>query len=228
MKIVIENITFDFNIGCRLLKLKHESSPYEQLDDMWDDIVPMTFKEIAEMSNLEHRRIGILCLGLERIVKEVNPKLINSKTLEKTTTWIGADGKKVKHSFKDTYELYEVQGESFGNTKDNWRRMDNCYYVKFKDTSTDREYMIWVEPRSVFNTNKRENQWFSSDEIHKINAIQCIAWTIQTNVPKGNIKEIVRQGDCVFVKPKDSSVQLLSTPRHLTETEYKNLLKFES
>jgi len=228
MKIVIENTTFDFNTGCRLLKLRHENSPFEQLDDMWDSIVPLTFKEIAEMQNLEHRRIGILCLGIDRIVKEVKPILINSESIDKETQYINKEGKLVKEKFVDTYKLFKVKGESFGATKESWRKMEDCYFVKFKDTSTDREYMIWVEPRSVFDTNKKSGEWFSSDEINKLNAIQCIAWTIQTNVAKGNVKEVVRQGDCVFVKPKVSSVPLLSSPRHLTEMEYRRFLKAES
>lgn len=228
MKIVIENTTFDFNTGCRLLKLKHENSPFEDLDDMWNDIVPMTFKEIAELKNLEQRRVGIICLGLDRISKEVNPKLIDKKTLEKTTTWVGSDGKEVKHKFQDTYELYEVKGEKFGKSNQWGSNFADCYFVKFKDTSTDREYMIWIEPRSVFNANNKKGIWWSRDMVKELNAIQCIAWTIQTNVVEGNIKEIVRQGDCVFVKPKDSSVPLLNSSRHLTESEYKKFLKIES
>lgn len=227
MKIVIENTTFPFDLGCRILKLRHEQSPYEQLDDMWNSIVPLSFKEIAELENLEHRRIAILCLGLERLVKDINPKLLNRETIKKQTQYINKEGKLVKEQFDDTYEFYEVNGNSFGKT-DSWRRMDNAYFVQFKDTSTDRKYMIWVNPRSVYDTNKKESGWYSSDEIAKINAIQCIAWTIQTNVREGNIKEILRQGDCVFVKPIDSSVPLLSSPRHLTEKEYRKYLKAES
>ena len=57
MKIIIENTKFDFDLGCRLLKLKHQDCPYEQLEDMWDSIEPLTFKEIAQMEKLEQRRL---------------------------------------------------------------------------------------------------------------------------------------------------------------------------
>lgn len=229
MKIVIENIPFKFDVGCRLLKLKHESCPYEQLEDMWNDIIPMSFKEIAQLNNLEERRVGMLCLGLDRMVSEVNPILINSETIEKKTQYIDKNGKLVKENFSDTYELYEVKGEVFGKTQ--WGRdMEDCYFVKFKDTSTDRNYMIWVDLQSVARTNFAEGGYFYfSDEMKdKINAIQCIAWTMQTNVEKGNIKEILRQGDCIFVKPKDSSRPMLDSARHLTEKEYRKLLVAES
>jgi len=228
MKIVIENIPFKFDVGCRLLKLKNENCPYEQLEDMWNDIQPMSFKEIAQLENLEERRVGMICLGLDRMVSEVKPTLINSETIEKKTQYIDKNGKLVKENFSDTYELYKVKGEVFGKSK--WgANMEDCYFVKFKDTSTDRNYMIWVDLKSVARINfKEKNSYFHfSDEIReKINAIQCIAWTMQTNVAEGNIKEILRQGDCIFVKPIDSAT--MESPRHLTEKEYRKLLVAES
>ena len=83
MKIVIENVKFGYDEGCKLLKLKHETCPYPQLEEIWNDIVPLSFKEIAKFENLEQRRIGIVCLGLDRLVNEVNPILISKKTLRK-------------------------------------------------------------------------------------------------------------------------------------------------
>jgi hypothetical protein len=90
--------------------------------------------------------------------------------------------------------------------------------------------MIWVDLSSVARTNFAEKGYFyfSEEMKEKINAIQCIAWTIQTNVSMGNIKEILRQGDCVFVKPKDSNQPMLNEVRHLTEKEYRKLLVAES
>lgn len=226
MKIVVENIAFAYDTGCRLLKLKHTSSPFVQLDEIWDDIAPLTFREIAEMENLEQRRVGMLCLGLERLVSEINPKLLDKKTIKKETTYIDRNGKLVKEKFNDTYELYVVKGETFGTSQ--WgRTMNDSYFVKFKDTSTDRMYMIWVDAQSVYRTNNGKSYYYGSDQ-SKINAIQSIAWTIQTNVPEGNIKEIIRQGDCILVKPKDSGKALLDQPRHLTEKEYLTYLVAES
>ena len=232
MKIIIENTKFPYDLGCRLLKLKHQSSPFAALDEIWDDIVPLTFREIAEMENLEDRRVGMLCLGLERLVDEVSPTLIDSRTIEKKTNFIDKDGNLVREKFNDTYELYEVKGEKFGTDK--WKRtMNDCHFVKFKDTSTDRKYMIWVDARSVYITNigsdkDKRYAWWSNIKDQPINAIQSIAWTIQTNVEEGNIKEIIRQGDCILVKPKDSTKPLLDTPRHITEKEYLKLLVAES
>jgi hypothetical protein len=224
MKIVIENQKFDFEVGCGLLKLKHETPPFEEVKDIWDSIKPLSFVDIAKLKNLEERRIGILYLGLDRIVKEVNPTLISKRTLEKTTNFFDKDGNHITKTINDTYELFEVSGEVFSQGLDNWRRVQNSYYVKCKDTSTDREYLIWVDLRSVAETNGL-SRW--SVNVEEITPIQCIAWTIQTNVPKGNIEKIIRQGDCVLVKPKNPN-DLLSEARHLTEEEYIELLVAES
>lgn len=73
MKIIISNTEFDFNLGCKILKLKHDTCPYPQLEDFWNDIEPVSFKEIAEIRNLEQRRVAFLSYGLDRMVKEVKP-----------------------------------------------------------------------------------------------------------------------------------------------------------
>jgi len=87
MKIVIENTKFDFNVGCRLLKLKHEHSPYEQLNEIWNDIQPMSFGEIAQIENIEERRVAILCLGLERLSEQVKPKVLSKETIDGGEQW---------------------------------------------------------------------------------------------------------------------------------------------
>lgn len=225
MKIVIENTTFDFAEGIRLLKLKHETCPFPELKKDWSKTKPMTFGEIASLPNLEHRRVGILCLGIERLLKEVNPKLLDKQTLDKTTTFVDKKGKVTTKKFKDTYELFEVSADYFNKGTQSWQKMNDCHFVRCKDTSTDREYLIWVELRNVGITNGQDKYSVNKD---KVNAIQSIAWTIQTTVPQGNIEKIIRQGDCVMVKPKDASAELLAEPRHLTEEEYRTLLVAES
>ena len=224
MHIIINNQKFPYDMGCRLLKLKHKDSPMAELEDIWNDIVPLTFKEIAKLPNLEQRRVGILCLGLERLASEVQPKLLSKKTLKKSTTWVDVNGELVTTKFNDTYELYEVSGEYFNEGLQGWNKMANAYFIKLKDTSTDRNYFIWIEPQSVYRTNN-ENLW--EYDIKKINAIQCIAWTIQTNVPQGSVEKIIRQGDCVLIKP-NGKYKPLGSARHLTEKEYKELLVAES
>ena len=229
MTIILENIKFDFDNGCKLLKLKHKECPTNFADtyiaEIWNDIVPASFKEIAKYENLEQRRVGILCLGLDRLVSEVKPKLIDKQTLKKTTSWINSKGELETLKFEDTYKLFKVEGKYFneGISRD-WNKVDDCYYVQFKDTSTDREYMLWIDVKSVYRTNNVDTWDFSID---KINAIDCIAWTIQTDITEGNIEKIVRQGDCIIIKPIKAKKDKGNT-RHLTSIEYKKLLVAES
>jgi hypothetical protein len=225
MNIIVNNQKFPHEIGSRLLKLKNSECPFPELKDTWDSIKPLTFKEIARLPNLEQRRVGVVCLGLERLVNEVKPRLISRQNIEKTTNWVNEKGERVEHKFNDIYELYEVDGSYFNEGLDSGQTMRDCYYVKCKDTSTDRTYFIWVDPASVYTTN--EDRWFYSLSDCPITAIQAIAWTIQTNVPKGHIKEVLRQGDCILIKPK-GKYEPLTAPRHLTEKEYIELLVAES
>ena len=226
MKVIIENIKFDFNIGCKLLKLRYADCPFEEgyISEIWNDIIPATFSEIAQLENLEQRRVGIMCLGLERLVSEVKPTLIDKKTLKKQTTWVNENGEIETKKFNDTYELYSVSGEHFSEGLGRWQKMSDSYFVKCKDTSTNREYMIWVDLESVKDTNKI-SRW--DKKARKVTAIDCIAWTIQTNIPEGKIEKIVRQGDCILIKPS-GRYEVLNRVRHLTTEEYKTLLVAES
>ena len=226
MKIIINNTEFEYNIGCKVIKAKYgdDCPKFFNQPEIWNDIQPITFKEIAsEIRNIEQRRIAIHALGIENLVKEVQPNMIGSETLSKTTTFVTSNGELKTIKFKDTYKLFEVTGEALGLNERN-----NYHYVQCKDTSTDREYLIWVNAADVYRTNN-PGQWTSSSENYgkKITPIQAIAWTIQTNIGEHDIDKIVRQGDCILIK-KRGNVMLESTPRHLTEKEYKKLLVLES
>ena len=232
MKILINNVSFGYDTGCRLLKLKYDECPTTiDLQDIWEDIVPMTFKEIAStIKSIEQRRVAVQCLGLERLTAEVEPVLINTKSIKKTTTWVNQEGEIVSKKFTDTYQLYKVKGEMItqGIHGNRWEKLNDVHYVKCKDTSTDRDYLIWVDAQSVYQVNN-DRKWLSSDEDYgvQINAIQAIAWTIQTNVAKDNIEKIVRQGDCIMIKPK-AKYETLGRERHLSKQEYLKLLVAES
>jgi len=225
-KIVIQNVVFPFDLGCRVLKLKGGDCPFDEIADFWNEIKPLRFKDIAMLENLEQRRIGIEHLGIDNIISEVNPTLLDKTTLKKTTTWINELGVEETINFDDTYELYKVSNNVLLSQEPiRWQQETFSYYVKFKDTSTDREYLIWVNLRDVYNNNY--NGWKNDVEMEKIvTAIDCIAWTITTNVAEGNIKRILRQGDCVLIEPKKD--RSFGQVRHITKEEYNTLLEVES
>tara|TARA_R110002020_G_scaffold392984_3_gene603279 strand:- start:1283 stop:2023 length:741 start_codon:yes stop_codon:yes gene_type:complete len=246
MKIIIDNVPFEFDLACKVLKLKGGNSPFEELNSFWNEIVPIDFAEISLLPNLEQRRIAIKYLGIDDIVSQVNPQLISEETISKETTWINEAGFEETIKFDDTYRLFSVNENVLLKGKNEevneWNKAKQ-YFVKFKDTSTDREYMIWVDIASVYNTNhnKQLSRWNTNNAFEEgnITAIDCIAWTIKTTLPIGNIETIIRQGDCVLLKPKsaksfkalvDSGVEVNEKieERHLTSKEYRELLKFES
>lgn len=229
MKIVIYNHKFDYDLGCKLLKLKYKECPFKEIEDVWDDIIPATFVEIAALPNLEERRIGVLCLGLERLQQEVQPVLADRQVIKKKTAWVNEKGEFEEKEFEDVYELYTVSGDYFNQGVTGWNKTEDCQFVKCKDTSTDRDYLLWINNREVYKTNYTDPRGYtsSSDPLYKITATDAIAWTIQTTVEQGQIEKIVRQGDCILVKPITGRT-LLSSPRHLTGKEYLELLTLES
>jgi hypothetical protein len=233
MKIIIDNVPFDFDLACKVLKLKGGDSPFEELNSFWNEIVPIDFAEISLLPNLEQRRIAIKYLGIDDIVSQVNPQLISEETISKETTWINEAGVEETIKFDDTYRLFSVNENVLLKGKDeeaNTYNANKQYFVKFKDTSTDREYMIWVDIASVYNTNhnKQLSRWNTDKAFEEgnITAIDCIAWTIKTTLPTHNIRTIIRQGDCVLLKPISGNTE--GEERHLTSKEYRELLKFES
>jgi len=232
MKLIIDNIEFPFNEGCQLLKLKHGSDsecPIKQIEDFWNDIVPLNFKQImTTFSNVEQRRVALSYLDLDKISSEVKSKLISSETISKETTWVNKEGVTETIKFEDKYELYSIEArELMDNQRHVWYRgninMGDFHYVKFKDTSTDREYLLWVDCDSIWKTKSNNSSRRHEEEI---NAIDAIAWTIQTNLKIGDIEKIIRQGDCVLLKKNKNSIT--DVVRHLTGDEYRSLLVLES
>lgn len=230
MNIVLDNREFNYDLGCRLLKTKYKEEVFPGLEDVWEHIKPMTFEEIAKtIQNIEERRIAINCLGIEQLAKEVNPQLIDEQIISKETYWVDENGDLIRKKFKDKYQLYKVDGSKWseGVETQRWNVPNNVYFVKCKDTSTDREYFIWVDVVSVYRTNYNPSYTSSLEDYgKKINATQAIAWTIQTDVAEGGIEKIVRQGDCVFIKKNENATNCIV--RHLTKKEYLELLTAES
>lgn len=241
MQIMIDNALFDYNTGCRVLKSKHRDCPFDELKEFWDSIEPLEFKEVAALTNMEARRVALLYLGIESILEQANAKILVADTIAKTTQWVAEDGSLVTHNFDDRYELWTVSNDVLlGSRNTGW-----SYFVRMKDTSTDRQYLIWIDYQDVIRNSIPEfkatwDTMNNGDYDSRVGPIACIAWTIQTNVPVGKIKSIIRQGDCILVEPTDDFVQELRKDydpklgpfvypeRHLTEAEYRKYLILES
>lgn len=225
MELVLQNVIFPLDLGKMLCKLGNIEIEGLDLSGTPD----ITFKDIAMINNLEQRRIAVSLYGPDRISKEVGAEEVSSVTLEKSTEYVKDDGTSVTINFQDTYSLYRIHNKKLFGKQLGWGISDSpyrdyTYYVKCKDTSTDREYIIWVDIASVARAN--EISLWANEFV--LDAIHCIAWTIQTDVIEGNIKQIIRQGDCVFIEPIDVTIKRKAIMRSITREEYINLLKVES
>lgn len=241
MKVIIEEREFPPEIGLRILKAKHGRCVFKSIADIWDSIPDLTFASIVtELNDADRRRIAFRHLGLQRMIEEVKPRLVSRQTLQKTTSWVESDGTLTRQTFEDAYELHRVDlrqriDEINPATSDSWwiRDMPEAYFVKCWDTSTGKEYVIWVDIRSVYRTNlpsgKRSNvNRLTRARIEKeVSPVQAIAWTIRTDVEPGGIEAIVRQGDCVLMLTRQDAKRM-EAPRHLTEAEYRSLMSDES
>jgi hypothetical protein len=160
--------------------------------------------------------------------------------MRKTALWVEADGSLVRKDYDDTYELYRVESQDLnvGMPTDKMspsmlqELQQDRHFVKFRDTSIGKEYVIWVDIRSVYETNHPSRDANAIPKSNRdieplVTPIMAIAWTLQTRIKEGGIESIVRQGDCVLMR-KSKTADILSNPRHLKEYEYRKLLKNES
>jgi hypothetical protein len=235
----ILGVEFPFKLGIRLFKCRFKQSPIPELEGIWSRIEPMTFAEINRLfPSIAQKRAAFECMGLETMLRDLNPVKVSAESLLKTTSWVQPDGSIIQHSFTDTYEIHRV------NAFDLWgdqhphnasrEQLGNVYFVKCRDTSTGKEYVIWVDLISIYQINARmrnkngivtTNSRMNFEKL--VTPIEAIAWTIMTDIPYGSIEYILRQGDCIFVRPSaDCKKQIF--PRHLTGKEYVELMKGES
>jgi hypothetical protein len=193
MKLIISNRKIGADLGFRILKTR--TPDYSQckvvhpyLEEVWDSTQPLTFGEIALIGNIEERRVAFQAFGTERLLKEVNPVLVDRKVLHKTVNWInGITGKKESKEVDDTYEIWRVDHRKL---EINERRNTDYFFLKCWCTSSGREYIIWLP------------QEFKD-------AVEAVAWTFTTNLKEEAIEKIIRQGDCILFKVKGLLLTLI-------------------
>lgn len=242
VRVVINGFSFPGETGLRILKLRNETCPFPEWQEAWEVLASLTFREITErIKDIERRRIAISFLGMERMMAQVESKKISEETIEKLTTWVDTNGQLEEHRYSDTYSLHRVSwktlygnlsGETLRRLNQNQLQTMNQHFVKCNCTSTGNDYLIWVDLRQVYQTNHPEEdheklQRISLRRIEKmVDPIEAIAWTFETQLAKGSIEAIIRQGDCILMRP--SIDPILKQKRHLTGEEYRTLLRSES
>jgi len=220
---IINNIPgFSFSEYLRLMKTKYEfvevlirdndlhPDLVEFFIEFWHTIEPFDVKDAFKIEHTDKKKVYFHCLQPEKIFKSIKSKSLSIETLIK----IKVDGT----GYKDTYELLVCDGKDLG-------LRGEVYYITFLCPSTGKRYYLYIPPYICrdYRTDKYNP---------KITAIDCIAWTLKTDVIKEAVDYFIRQGDVVIAKIKDIYLNddriYLTTPRSLTKEEYLNKIKYES
>jgi hypothetical protein len=230
---------FSFSLALRLWKTRYNTLEdfkraiithegltefYNLVADMWDDIKPVTVEEALQVENTEQRRTYFTCIGVEKLFKEMKPKLLNRQEVNKKRKRWDDKNDPYEYKFKDVYELYEIPAsklftkEQLKNTLEWNIERNNAYAVRCWCTTTNREYWIYVPRDAALG-----NRWKSEDD--QADAIGAIAWTIRINI--SNPERIYRQGDIIVAKASEKSLELPSF-RHLTKDQYLKLMYSET
>lgn len=234
---------FDLTTALRLWKTKyandyrdfekeviiHESLAdfNEFVNDCWNKIIPVTVEEALKIANTEERRVYFDAIGIEKLFKALDPKLLDKQVIKKSRQRWDDDFKEYTYEFEDVYELYQIDGEKLFD-KDKWGNTPSAIYaVRCWCTTTNREYWLYVPREAALG-----NRWFYNDEDEKSkpDAIRAIAWTVRIDVHEENVEKIYRQGDIIVAKMKDSSKLTESTfrPYHLSKEQYLSLMYSET
>ena len=194
----------------------------EFVKSVWEEINPISVEDAFKMDNTEDRRVYFDAIGIERLFKSLDPKLLDRQVIKKTRVRWDDEYTEKEHVFEDVYELYEIESSKlFKKSPDRWRQMEDIYAVRCWCTTTNREYWLYVTRLAALGN------W--GDE-GKPDAIRAIAWTIRVDVPKDSLERIYRQGDIIVVKMKDDAKVTESSymPYHLNKDQYLSLMYSET
>jgi hypothetical protein len=236
---------FDLSTALKLWKTKYQDDyrdfkkaviTHESLNDfeefvssMWPLIETVTIQDALIQENTEDRRVYFDAIGIEKLFKSLDPKLLDKQTIKKSRTRWDDEFNEYTHEFEDVYELYEIPASKMF-TKDRWGNepRDHIYAVRCWCTTTNREYWLYVPRWAALG----ESWWSSSEGATKASAdaIRAIAWTVRLDVPIGHVDRIYRQGDIIVAKIKTEITEdtMSALPYHLSKEDYLQLMYSET
>lgn len=208
----------------------HESlNDFDQfVQECWNKIQPVTVEEALKQDNTEDRRTYFDAIGIEKLFKSLNPKLLDKQVLKKSRTRWDDEFNEYVHEFEDVYELYQIEGIKMFE-KDRWGNppREDIYAVRCWCTTTNREYWLYVPREAAMG----RQWWATGDSVdNKADAIRAIAWTVRIDVPEENVEKIYRQGDIIVAKLKPRAKLEVTThsPYHLDKEQYLALMYSET
>ena len=200
----------------------------EFVNDCWNKIIPVTVEEALKIANTEERRVYFDAIGIEKLFKALDPKLLDKQNIKKKRQRWDDEFNEYTYEFEDVYELYEIEATKLFET-DRWGNVptNHVYAVRCWCTTTNREYWLYVPREAALGSN-----WWhrNNNEKTEPDAIRAIAWTVRIDVPEENLEKIYRQGDIIVAKIKNSAKVTESTfrPYHLTKEQYLEKMYSES
>jgi len=188
------------------------------VEEYWNSIIPVTVEEALNIENTEIRRTYFDCIGVVKLFKTLNPKLLDKQVITKKRANWDDENKESFRTFEDVYELYEIDGSKLFEKDRFGRNPQPVYAVRCWCTTTNREYWLYVNEEAA--TGRR---WWGDEKV-KPDAIRAIAWTIRIDVDKP--EKIYRQGDIIVVKKSKDSMDIREY--HLDKDSYLSLMYSET
>jgi hypothetical protein len=230
----IRGISFDPGMGSRLLDIKNMgmSVPEGVVSEAMDG--HPASRQLVRLFSGDANRLStaLRALGVNGLLRDRTPELIHQETLYKMIRFVGPEGNLDTMWIHDTYRLLRIVMEDVRVRDIRDRPIENLtlYYVEFNDTSTGKLYRMCVDMRIPLSVklNRDVVELNPGEHLEAMNAVDAIASSITTHVREGEIEKIVRQGDCILIKPLKSSENPVDFSRHLTGDEYRRLLVWES
>lgn len=185
------------------------------IKEEWDNYDKLKVTDAFSVENIEQRRTLFNIIGVENIMKGVDPELIDKKTITRNNLVFDYDGNSKVETLEDIYTLYKIEASKLFDVSKlpSWRRTNDIFVVKCKDASTEREYWIYVPNQAAENKD----------------AIEAIAWTYSL---KNEVytEEIYRQGEVIISKHGNGKAEKVGwTPNyHMTKEEYLTKIKAQS
>lgn len=232
---------FNFGTALRLWKTKYQDDYrdfqkdviiHESLKDfdlfvqeLWDSIKEVTVEEALQIANTEERRVYFDAIGIEKLFKNLNPKLLDKQVIDKKRQRWDEEFNEYTYTFEDVYELYEIEGKKLYD-RDKWgNEPQNIYAVRCWCTTTNREYWLYVPREAALGAT-----WWHGDKQPEPDAIRAIAWTVRIDVELKKVEKIYRQGDIIVVKLKDKAKfsEYTYRPYHLEKNDYLSLMYSET
>lgn len=197
--------------------ITHESlKDFDQfVQECWDTITPITVEEALKVENTEERRTYFDCIGIEKLFKQLDPKLLDKQVVDKKRQRWDNEFNEYTYTFEDIYELYEIEGTKLFD-KDKWGNPPQAVYaVRCWCTTTNREYWLYVPREAALGST-----WWHGDKKPEPDAIRAIAWTVRIDVPEEDVEKIYRQGDIIVVKTNGKLTENTFSSYHLTKEQY--------